>query len=298
MQIELLLECIEQKLSLSEINRILGIDLSLENWMSYLTENEQIQAKRLSKHLHTINVMVLILKSKLNTIQRNSFINQIYAYPVLLYFLSLNLLSFVILTLIPSTYASIQIMNHNKPIFLLKLLQFFVGLEWGVLILMLFIFFRSKHLPHFEIYMYLFKRNKNNLMTLWQSHIFVSNLHYLNQNSIPFHTVMKILSESTNEIQNNLALSIHNKLEQGASLHESFDYLDEQLRYTLSIEDFERKIDDRLERYLYILEKQIRFNLKRYATIFSVFVYSHIGLMVVLVYSTLLYPLQLLEQVI
>jgi type II secretory pathway component PulF len=108
---------------------------------------------------------------------------------------------------------------------------------------------------------------------------------------------MKILSESSNEIQNNLALSIHNKLEQGASLHESFDYLDEQLRYTLSIEDFERKIDDRLERYLYILEKQIRFNLKRYATIFSVFVYSHIGLMVVLVYSTLLYPLQLLEQV-
>ena len=98
MQIELLLECIEQKLSLSEINRILEIDLSLENWMSYLTENEQIQAKRLSKHLHTINVMVLIFKSKLNTIQRNSFINQIYAYPVLLYFLSLNLLSFVALT--------------------------------------------------------------------------------------------------------------------------------------------------------------------------------------------------------
>jgi type II secretory pathway component PulF len=283
---------------MSEINRILGIDLSFENWMSYLTENEQIQAKRLSKHLHSINVMVLILKSKLNTIQRNSFINQIYAYPVLLYFLSLNLLSFVILTLIPSTYASIQIINQDKPLFLLKFLQFFIGLEWGALILILFLFSRFKQLPHFQIYMYLFKRKQNNLITLWQSHIFVSNLHYLNQNAIPLHTAMKILSESSTVIQKNLALNIHNKLEQGASLHESFDYLDEQLRYTLSIEDFERQIDDRLERYLHILEKQIRFNLKRFATLFSAFVYTHIGLMVILVYSTLLYPLQLLEQVI
>lgn len=298
MQIELLLECIEHKLNMSEINRILGIDLSFENWMSYLTENEQIQAKRLSKHLHSINVMVLILKSKLNTIQRNSFINQIYAYPVLLYFLSLNLLSFVILTLIPSTYASIQIINQDKPLFLLKFLQFFIGLEWGALILILFLFSRFKQLPHFQIYMYLFKRKQNNLITLWQSHIFVSNLHYLNQNAIPLHTAMKILSESSTVIQKNLALNIHNKLEQGASLHESFDYLDEQLRYTLSIEDFERQIDDRLERYLHILEKQIRFNLKRFATLFSAFVYTHIGLMVILVYSTLLYPLQLLEQVI
>jgi len=95
-----------------------------------------------------------------------------------------------------------------------------------------------------------------------------------------------------------LQLVYQNKLEQGSSLQASFDYLDEQLRHTLSIEDFERKIDDRLERYLHILEKQIRFNLKRYANIFSVFVYSHIGLMVILVYSTLLYPLQLLEQIV
>lgn len=298
MQIELLLECIEHKLNMSEINRILGIDLTLENWMSYLAENEQIRAKSLSKHLHSISVMVLVLRSRLNTIHRNTYINQIFAYPVLLYFMSLNLLSFVILTLIPSTYASIQIINQNQSSFLLKFLQFFIGLEWGTLILLLFIASRFKLLPHFQIYMYLFKHKQNNLMTLWQSHILVSNLHYLNQNSIPLHTAIKILSESSTVIQKNLALSIQSKLEQGSSLQAAFDYLDDQLRNTLSIEDFERKIDDRLERYLLILEKQIRFNLKRYANIFSVFVYSHIGLMVILVYSTLLYPLQLLEQIV
>jgi len=238
MQVELLLECIEQRLLMSEINRILNIDLSLDNWMFYLSENEQIRAKSLSKHLHSMNVMVLVLKSRLDAIQRNAFINQIYAYPVLLYFLSLNLLSFVILTLIPSTYASIQSVNQTQSSFLIKFLQFFIGLEWGTLILILFIASRYKQLPHFQIYMYLFKRKQNNLITLWQSHILVSNLHYLNQNSIPLHTAIKILGESSNMIQKNLAISIQNKLEQGSSLQASFDYLDEQLRHTLSIEDF------------------------------------------------------------
>lgn len=298
MQIELLLECTEHKLNFDEIHRILGIDLSHDKWMQYLTDIEQINAQSLIKHLHPSEVMILVFKTKLNTIQRNSYINQIFAYPVLLYFLSLNLLSFVILSLIPSTYSSLQTLSTNHSTILLKFLQFFIGLEWGTLILILYALIRAHKFRHFEIYTSLYKRKSNNFITLWQSHVFVSNLHFLNRHSIPLHMTIEILSESASVIQRNIALNVKSKLEQGISLQHAFVFLDQQFGFTLGIEDFEHKIDVRLERYLLILEKQIRYRLKRFANVFAVFVYAQIGLMVILVYSTLLYPLQILEQII
>lgn len=298
MQIELLLECIENKLNFDEIHRILGIDLSHDKWIVYLSEREQADVHRLSRYLHSVDVLVLMFKSKLNMQNRNMVINQIFAYPTLLYFLSLNLMSFVILSLIPSTYASLFVISKQQPKFLLSFLQFFIGLEWGVLILILLLLSRQHKLPHFEIYAYFYKRKSQNLITLWQSHTFATSLHHLNTRAIPLHTSIEILSESSSLIQKKIALHIQTKLEQGTRLQHAFDYLDDQLGHTLGIEDFERKIDVRLERYLHILEKQIRYELKRYAGIFTVFVYSHITLMVVLVYSTLLYPLQLLEQIV
>lgn len=298
MQIELLLECTEHKLNFDEIHRILGIDLSQDKWLQYLTDIEQINAQSLIKHLHPSDVMILVFKSKLNAIQRNSYINQIFTYPVLLYFLSLNLLSFVILSLIPSTYSSLQTLSTNHSTVPLKLLQFIIGLEWGALILILYALTQTRRFRYFEIYTSLYKHKTDNFITLWHSHVFVSNLHFLNCHSIPLHTTIEILCESASMIQRNIALNIQSKLEQGTPLQHAFEFLDQQLGFTLGIEDFEHKIDVRLERYLLILEKQIRYRLKRYANIFSAFVYAQIGLMVILVYSTLLYPLQILEQII
>lgn len=292
-----MLECIENKLNFEEIQHILGVDLSQNKWMHYLSIREQDDVQNLSKYLHAMDVLVLVFKSKLNAIQRNSYINQIFAYPVILYFMSLNLLSFVMLSLIPSTYESLRSLTQQPSTFLLNLLQFVIGLEWGVLIVLIYSFSRMQKLKHFEIYVFLFKRKKDNLFTLWQSHVFITSLHHLNTHSIPLHIAIEILSNSSSEIQKNIARKAQSKLEQGTALQHSFDYLDGQLAYTLGIEDFERKIDERFERYLHILEKQIRFQLKRYANRFSVFVYGHITLMVILVYSTLLYPLQLLEQI-
>lgn len=298
MQIELLLECTEHKLNFDEIHRILGIDLSHDKWMQYLTDIEQINTQNLLKHLHSSDVMILVFKSKLNSMERNSYINQIFAYSVLLYFLSLNLLSFVILSLIPSTYSSLQTLGTDISTVLLKFLQFFIGLEWGTLIFILYALSRVHKVRHFEIYTSLYKRKSDNFMTLWQSHVFVSNLHFLNCHSIPLHTTIEILCESASVIQRKIAFSVQSKLEQGTSLQHAFEFLDQQLGFTLGIEDFEYKIDVRLERYLSILEKQIRYRLKRYANVFSGFVYAQIGLIVILVYSTLLYPLQILEQII
>lgn len=297
MQIELLLECIEHKLNFEEIKNILGIDIEIDTWMQYLTEREQSNVNALRKHLHSMDVMTYIFKSKLNTLQRNAFINQIFAYPVLLYFLSLNLLSFVIMSLIPTTYSSLQVLNRNHSSILMNFLQFFIGFEWGILILLLYLLIHKQKLPHFKMYTSMYARRMNNLFTLWQSHTFVSNLHQFNRHAIPLHTVITILSENASVIQRTIALNIKIKLEQGIPLKDAFVYLDDRFRYTLGIEDFERKIDDRIEQYLHILEKQIRYHLRRYAGIFSAFVYGHIALMVILVYSTLLYPLQILEEI-
>ena len=108
MQIELLLECLDNRLSIEEIRSILSIDLSLENWFEYLSNVEKSNAINLGKYMNPIDVMVSVMKAKLHMMKRNTYINECFAYPVLLYFLSLNLLSFVGLSLIPMTFSSIE----------------------------------------------------------------------------------------------------------------------------------------------------------------------------------------------
>lgn len=298
MQIELLLECLDNRLNIDEIRSILMIDLSIDNWFEYLSNTEKINAINLGKYMNPIDVMVSIMKTKLHTLKRNAYINECFAYPVLLYFLSLNLLSFVGLSLIPMTFSSLKAIEGDSVSGLLSLLQFAIGIEWGVLIILLLIVYNKEKIPAFAIYAYLHNRNASNIVTLWQSHTFVSNLHYLNKFSIPLHKSIMILKENKSIIQHSIATHAKSLLEKGIALNAAFEYLDERFCYSLRLEDFERKIEDRLERYLNVLEKQIRFKLKHYANLFSAFVYCHIGLMVVLVYSVLLYPLKMLEQII
>ena len=298
MQIELLLECLDNRLSIEEIRSILSIDLSLENWFEYLSNVEKSNAINLGKYMNPIDVMVSVMKAKLHMMKRNTYINECFAYPVLLYFLSLNLLSFVGLSLIPMTFSSIESIDGGSVSGLLSLLQFVIGIEWGGLIILLIMVYKKEKIPAFKIYAHFHKRNTSNILTLWQSHTFVSNLHYLNKFSIPLHKSILVLKESKSSIQSSIANHAKSLLERGTALNSAFEYLDERFCYSLRFEDFERRIDDRLERYLGVLEKQIRYKLKYYANIFSAFVYCHIGFMVVLVYSVLLYPLKMLEQII
>lgn len=298
MQIELLLECIDNQLNLDEIRSILGIDLGLDNWHEFLTNTEKKNALSLSKHLYPMHVMICVMRSKLHLMKRNSYINELFAYPVLLYFLSLNLLSFVGLSLIPMTFSSMKAIGNKTIPSFLGLLQFLLGIEWGFLIILLFVLYRKGKIPTFKIYAYLHKQKPSNIITLWHSHTFVSNLHDLNKFSIPLHKSILILKENESLIQNMIAKHAKSLLEKGTALNAAFEYLDERFCLSLKFEDFERKIDDRIERYLDILEKQIRYKLKIYANVFSGFVYSHIGLMVILVYSVLLYPLKMLEEII
>ena len=65
----------------------------------------------------------------------------------------------------------------------------------------------------------------------------------------------------------------------------------------LKIDDFDRKLPDRLSNYLNVLIKLIELNIKKYANYCMTFVYIQIGFMVVLVYSVLLYPLKLIEEI-
>lgn len=220
-----------------------------------------------------------------------------FLYPIFLWMISINLITFLVLFVLPTTFDIFSTITNQSDgnRIVLVLFQFIIGIEWGVLLLLIFNLYTFNMKKLSNLYIKLYTKNKKNIFVYLLSYLYLFDFISLLKLDIPFERILNILKNIDYPMYFELSHHIQTKLNEGVALKSSFIYLDPTFQKIITIDDFERKAIERIEEYLIILKKQLEINIKKYSMYFTAFVYFQIGFMVFVVYSILMYPLKLLE---
>lgn len=296
-ELELFLELIENHINWDQILEIMNLPKNDE----YLLNKINKDANRINLHnVNRINKADRIHWIIHRTIVKKIIIQQLnksFLYPIFLWLVSLNLITFLLLYIIPTTiftFNSISSINNSLSILVL-ITQFIIGVQWGIILILMFLVTTLKYKKITTFYLKLFEKNKKNLFVYLISYIYLFDLLSLMKLNLNIDTQMNILKDIELPMYLVISESVINNLKNGNSIRVAFNYLDPTFSKIISVEDYERKMEVRIQNYLKVLWKQLEFSIKKYANIFTAIVYIQIAVMVFIVYSILLYPLKLLE---
>lgn len=296
-ELELFLELLKNHLNWEQIIEILS-----------LSNNESLILNRIDKNAYKLNQYCMNKINKADriywviyrTITKRLLIqqfNKLFIYPIFLWLMSLNLITFLMLYIMPSTintFNSFSNINNSLNI-LIIVIQFIIGVQWGLILILMFIISTFKYKKITSIYIKLFDKNKKNIVIYLISYLYLIDLVSLMNLNLNIDTQMNILKEIEFPMYLNISNRVIDNLKKGVSIKYAFEYLDPTFLKIIAIEDYERKMEERINNYLIVLKKQIEISIKKYANLFTALVYIQIGIMVLIVYSILLYPLKLLE---
>jgi len=296
-ELELFLELIKNHLNWEHVLEILG-----------LPSNENLILDRIDKNASKINQYCINKINKADriywliyrTITKRLLIqqfNKAFIYPIFLWLMSLNLITFLMLYIMPSTintFNSFSNVNNSLNILIL-VIQFIIGIQWGLILILMFIISTVKYRKITSIYLKLFKNNKKTIFVYVISYLYLIDLVSLMNLNLNIDAQMNILKLIEFPMYLDISEKVIDNLKSGISIKHAFEYLDSTFLKIIAIEDYERKMEERINNYLIVLRKQIEISIKKYANLFTAFVYLQIGVMVLIVYSILLYPLKLLE---
>lgn len=296
-ELELLIELLNNQThwdQMLEIMRLKNDDKYILNKIDknaiYINEISQNQIPKI--HRFDWIIKRTLQKKWLLEILKKSFM-----YPIFLWLMSLNLMTFLVTYVLPptlDTFNSFSNINQSLSI-LMIIIQFIIGLEWGILCIGIGLYYSIKRKTINYLYKQMYTKTKRNLIVNILSFYYLFDLLYLLNLDLNIESIMNILKMIDYPMYYEISDKVQLNLKQGQSIKLSFDYLDLTFLKLLTIDDFERKINDRINQHLNILKKQIEIGIKKYALIYISLVYTQIGLMVFMVYSILLYPLKLLE---
>lgn len=296
-ELELFLELLKNHLSWEQILDILNIP-----------NNEVLILKRIDNDAYIINQ---ICNNKINKADRIRWLihrtitkrliiqqfNKSFIYPIFLWLLSLNLITFLMLYIMPSTIRTFNSFSNinNSLNNLILVIQFIIGVQWGMILIIMFVVSTYKYKKITSAYLKLFNKNNKNIFVYLVSYLYLIDLVSLMNLNLNIDTQMNILKQIEFPMYLNISDKVIDNLKKGVSIKHAFDYLDSTFLKIIAIEDYERKMDERIFNYLIVLRKQIDISIKKYANLFTSIVYIQIGVMVFIVYTILLYPLKLLE---
>lgn len=237
-----------------------------------------------------------MLRKRLRQKMLEDYINKCFIYPVFLWLLSLNILTFMLIYLLPNLLSSFDLISKvNNVIYIyIKVSQLLIGIEWGIILLLMYLVINIKDKNVVIIYKFLYTKFPNNIFVLYISYMYLCDFLYLLNLNISINEIMSILMNN-NSIYKIISETVKENLNRGMSLKNAFILMDKTFIKLIQIEDFERKFENRLDNYLKVIYKQLEINIKKISNYFMAVVYIQIAFMVFLVYSVLLYPLKLIE---
>lgn len=296
-ELELFIELISNYIKWEFILDILKIENDenqIIHRIDYKSNNLILESKNI---IPKINRFDWILRKRLKQKNIDEYINKSFLYPVFLWLLSLNILTFMLIYILPSIVSSFSsLTNLNGTLeALIWIAQLIIGVEWGILLIGIYLIVTVKDKQILTLYKYLYRKIPDNIWVYYVSYIYLSDLLFLLNLNINIEDILNILIYSHSIINKEISNKVKSNLKNGQSIKNSFDLIDSTFIKLIKIDDFERKFEKRLNNYLNVLHKQIEINIKKIANYFMLVVYIQIGLMVFLVYSVLLYPLKLIE---
>ncbi len=296
-ELELFIELISNYIQWELVLDILRIENNENLLIHKIDKNYTYMINQSKNILPKMNRFDWILRKRLKQKTIDEYINKSFLYPVFLWLLSLNLLTFMLIYILPNIINSFSnITNLSESLnFLILIAQLIIGVEWGILLIGLYLVISTKDKQRLSLYKYLYNRFPNNVWVYYESYLYLSDLLYLLNLNLNIDNILNILKNSHSIIHKEVSNNIKLSLQKGQSFKNSFDLIDHTFIKLIKIDDFERKFERRLDNYLNVLLKQIEINIKKISNYFMFIVYVQIGLMVFLVYSVLLYPLRIIE---
>lgn len=296
-ELELFIELISNYIQWEFILDIMNLENNEEEILKKIDSNSLDLIEHTKDVLSKVNRIDWLLKNRLRNKKIDDFIQKSFLYPVFLWLLSLNILTFMLIYVLPNIISSFnQIVSVNNMLNILIILtQLIIGVEWGILLLSMYLVLNTKERKIFDFYQYLYQRYPNNIWVYYSSYLFLSEFLYLLNQSLNIDQIIKILKYSNSIVNREICSNLNKNLNNGQSIKSSFDLLDKTFIKLIKIDDFDQKFDTRLNNYLNVLNKKIEISIKKYANYFMTLVYVQVGLMVFLVYSILLYPLKIIE---
>lgn len=296
-ELELFIELISNYIQWEFILDIMNLENNEEEIIKKIDSNSLDLIEHTKDVLSKVNRIDWLLKNRLRNKKIDDFIQKSFLYPVFLWLLSLNILTFMLIYVLPNIISSFnQIVSVNNMLNILIILtQLIIGVEWGILLLSMYLVLNTKERKIFDFYQYLYQRYPNNIWVYYSSYLFLSEFLYLLNQSLNIDQIIKILKYSNSIVNREICSNLNKNLNNGQSIKSSFDLLDKTFIKLIKIDDFDQKFDTRLNNYLNVLNKKIEISIKKYANYFMTLVYVQVGLMVFLVYSILLYPLKIIE---
>lgn len=296
-ELELFIELISNYIQWEFILDIMNLENNEEEIIKKIDSNSLNLIEHSKDVLSKVNRIDWVLKNRLRNKKIDDFIQKSFLYPVFLWLLSLNILTFMLIYVLPNIITSFnQIVSVNNMLNILMILtQLIIGVEWGILLLSMYLALNTKERKIFDLYQYLYQRYPNNIWVYYSSYLFLSDFLYLLNQSLNIDQIIKILKYSNSIVNREICNNLNKNLNNGQSIKSSFDLLDKTFIKLIKIDDFDQKFDTRLNNYLNVLNKKIEISIKKYANYFMTLVYVQVGLMVFLVYSILLYPLKIIE---
>jgi len=293
--IELFIELINNYIQWDIILKIMNIK-NENQIIERIDKRYSILNNQSSSKIPKVNRFDWLLRKRLRHKTFDDYVNKCFTYPILLWLLSLNILTFLLIYLLPNLINSFDLISKvkNNLHFYLNLTQLIIGFEWGLILLFIYIVLNIKDKSVIMIYKFIYMRYPNNIFVSYVSFMYLSDFLYLLNLNISINEIMNILCHS-NSIYRNISDTVKENLNLGKSLRNSFILLDETFLKLIQIEDYERKFENRLEKYLKVIYKQLEIKTKVLSNYFMSIVYIQIAFMVFLVYSVLLYPLKLIE---
>lgn len=296
-ELELFIELLNNQIHWDQILEIMRLQNDDKFILRRIDKNAICINDISQNHIPKIHRFDWIIKRVLQKKWLIDILKKSFMYPIFLWLISLNLMTFLVMYILPSTLNTFNSFANTSQTLnsIMIFVQFIIGLEWGILIINIGLFYSIKIRNINYLYKKLYIKTKRNLLVNILSFIYLFDLLYLLNLDLNIESIMNILKMIEYPMYFEISERVQSNLKQGQSIKFSFDYLDLTFLKLLTIDDFERKMNDRINQHLNILKKQIEIGIKKYAMIYISFVYIQIGMMVLMVYSVLLYPLKLLE---
>lgn len=298
LEVILLIDLLKQDYDRSVIHACLGLNLEDDQWIEGLNHNSVMLNIRLRESLSRKKRYLFVLEQYHWQKSLQQTMVKLFGQPLLLMGICLNMITFMAVSVLPDTQRNLSSLGlMDKKQWLMGALQLGTGLQWGIL-MSVFIFIRFFYKQYaLRIYRFLYLQNKHNLFSKLVTYRFIQQLHFGLKYTRSLQTSLEIMANDFNPVIRLISEESMHNLKMGIAVSKAIPWLDDLSYLFLGNDDYAYRIEEKLGQYLSICHQQILLSLRRIKHFMNIYVYSLAALFVISVYTLILSPLQLLENI-
>ena len=146
-ELELFIELLGNHINWDQVLEIMKLENDDELILNKIDVKTKLINQNCKNSIPRIYRIDWLTKRTINKRIIDRIIKKAFIYPVFLWLLSLNLITFLVLYILPSTIETFSSFSNtiNSLKISMFIIQFIIGLEWGILLLIVYLFYTTKN---------------------------------------------------------------------------------------------------------------------------------------------------------